>query len=56
MRIITADWVPNLPFVLGEQKVRYSGLWRAQEPHLALPAVTSSPSAGASPYAGSMAS
>ncbi|MDM0106116.1 ShlB/FhaC/HecB family hemolysin secretion/activation protein [Variovorax sp. J22R24] len=30
MRIITADLGVNLPFQLGYQKLRYSGLWRAQ--------------------------
>lgn len=30
MRIITADLGLNLPFQLGDQRLRYSGLWRAQ--------------------------
>lgn len=30
MRIITADLGVNLPFQLGDQQFRYSGLWRAQ--------------------------
>jgi hemolysin activation/secretion protein len=30
MRIITADLGLNLPFQLGDQQLRYAGLWRAQ--------------------------
>ncbi|RYE41911.1 MAG: ShlB/FhaC/HecB family hemolysin secretion/activation protein [Hyphomicrobiales bacterium] len=30
MRLFTAELSANVPFKLGEQKLRYSGLWRAQ--------------------------
>lgn len=30
MRVITADLALSLPFSLGQQKLRYGGLWRAQ--------------------------